>query len=299
MSMILMAKAFGINVGNASRKLVLLKLADNANDKGECWPSYQHIADQCEMSKRSAMNHIDALCESGYVSKRSRKGVKGNSTNLYQLHLEGEKPAPLKGSKGETAAPPSENSAPPSETVAPGGGENPAPGTSHSSEPVTEPSNEPVLEPGATPPVSTGDLVERDQSADEPRVAIPADMPGPKDQGAKTFKPWANYAVTYRRRYGVWPIWNAKVAGQLGQLVDRVGADLAPGVAAYFLSINSQYYVTKGHIVGLLLADCENIAMQMQTGNQMTATRARQMDGTQANASAADEAKRLLGNWGE
>ncbi|MFG6139481.1 helix-turn-helix domain-containing protein [Halomonas sp. B23F22_10] len=162
-------------------------------------------------------------------------------------------------------------------------------------EPSMEPSNEPVA-PGASPSGRDliGEVVEDSPQDDEPRVAIPADMPGPKDQGAKTFKPWANYAITYRRRYGVYPIWNAKVAGQMGQLVDRVGAGLAPGVAAYFLSINSQYYVAKGHPVGLLLADCENIAMQMQTGQQMTATRARQMDGTQANASAADEAKRLL-----
>lgn len=167
-----------------------------------------------------------------------------------------------------------------------------------SPEPSMEPSNEPVA-PGARP---AGEPIEGElnpdggskPTSDEPRVAIPADMPGPKDRSAKTFKPWANYAITYRRRYGVYPIWNAKVAGQMGQLVDRVGADLAPGVAAYFLSINSQYYVTKGHPAGLLLADCENIATQMQTGQQMTATRARQMDGTQANASAADEAKRLL-----
>ncbi|ECG5516286.1 helix-turn-helix domain-containing protein, partial [Salmonella enterica subsp. enterica] len=45
MSMNLMAKAMSIKVGNPLRKLVLIKLADNANDEGECWPSYQHIAD--------------------------------------------------------------------------------------------------------------------------------------------------------------------------------------------------------------------------------------------------------------
>ena len=58
MSMTLMVKALKTKVGNPLRKLVLLKLADNANDQGECWPSYQCIADQCEMSKRSVMIHI-------------------------------------------------------------------------------------------------------------------------------------------------------------------------------------------------------------------------------------------------
>jgi hypothetical protein len=45
MSMELMVKAMKTKVGNPLRKLVLVKLADNASDQGECWPSYQHIAD--------------------------------------------------------------------------------------------------------------------------------------------------------------------------------------------------------------------------------------------------------------
>lgn len=40
MSMALMVKAMKIRVGNPLRKLVLIKLADNASDQSECWPSY-------------------------------------------------------------------------------------------------------------------------------------------------------------------------------------------------------------------------------------------------------------------
>ncbi|BET96498.1 helix-turn-helix domain-containing protein [Xenorhabdus taiwanensis] len=136
MSMILMAKAMQIKVGNPSRKLVLIKLADNANDKGECFPSYQHIADQCEMSRRSVISHIDDLCKQGLVKKVYRKGEKGNSSNIYILDLDGAK-----------ISPPSENSAlgvvkefhHPSENIAPPPSENSAPRTSHSFEPVNEP----------------------------------------------------------------------------------------------------------------------------------------------------------------
>ena len=67
--MSLMAKAMGVKVGNSLRKLVLIKLADNANDKGECWPSYQHIADQCECSRTAVRNHIDALEEMDGIEK--------------------------------------------------------------------------------------------------------------------------------------------------------------------------------------------------------------------------------------
>ncbi len=297
MSMILMVKAFGVKVGNASRKLVLIKLADNANDKGECWPSYQHIADQCEISKRSAMKHIDALCESGLIIKRSRKGVKGNSTNVYLLNLEGEIPSPPKP-EGEADSPEGADSSLGGEISAPGGSENSAPGISHSFESVIEPSSEPVA-PDAEATVAAGNVVAI-RSTDKPRCELPADMPGPKDPHAKTFKAWANYAMAYRRRYRVFPIWNQKTAGQMGQLVDRVGKELAPAVAAYYLSMNTQFYVTKNHPVGLMLADCEAIATQMQTGSQMTQTRARQMDSTQSNLSNVDEAKRLLASgWGD
>lgn len=119
MSMELMVKAMKIRVGNPLRKLVLIKLADNASDQGECWPSYQHIADQCEISKRSVMNHIAALCESGLVKKVTRKGEKGNSSNIYLLHLDG---------AGDS----------------PGGSAGDSPRTSHSFEPVNEPVNEPI-----------------------------------------------------------------------------------------------------------------------------------------------------------
>ena len=88
MSMTLMVKALKTKVGNPLRKLVLLKLADNANDQGECWPSYQYIADQCEMSKRSVMIHINKLIEDGLLRKEHRiGGEKFNKSNLYTLMI--------------------------------------------------------------------------------------------------------------------------------------------------------------------------------------------------------------------
>ncbi|WP_311419198.1 helix-turn-helix domain-containing protein [Haemophilus parahaemolyticus] len=111
MSMLLTAQAMKLKVGNPTRKLVLLKLADNANDKGECFPSYQHIADHCEVSRRSVISHIDVLIKMGLVEKKLRKNQDGSSSNLYILHLE-------KGS--ENISPPSENgSLPPSENISP------------------------------------------------------------------------------------------------------------------------------------------------------------------------------------
>lgn len=116
MSMRLMVQAMNCKVGNPARKLVLLKLADNANDDGICFPSYQYIADKCEMTRRSAISHIECLIKMGLVSKKERKNKDGSISNLYFLHLE----------QG-------------SENFALGGSENISPRTSHSLEPVNEP----------------------------------------------------------------------------------------------------------------------------------------------------------------
>ena len=138
MSMQLMACAMSLKVGNPLRKLVLLKLADNANDKGECFPSYQHIADQCEISRRAVMGHIRELEKAGYLKIKRRKNGKENQSNVFYLTLKkGGEPAALGGS--ELSAPPSERNAPPSEPAALGGGESGSPITSHSFEPVIEP----------------------------------------------------------------------------------------------------------------------------------------------------------------
>lgn len=124
MSMMLMVKAMNTKVGNPLRKLVLIKLADNANDHGECWPSHQHVADQCEISKTSVRNHIKKLEEMGLLRIEHREGPKGNTSNLYHLTLQG-MPADGTGIAGNGI----------------GGIAGDDTRTSHSFEPVKEPTN--------------------------------------------------------------------------------------------------------------------------------------------------------------
>ena len=291
MSMTLMVAAMKLRVGNPLRKLVLIKLADNASDVGECWPSYQHIADQCEISKRSVMNHITALCDAGLLRKEIRKGgPKGNSSNVYFLTLEGGGAPPAPGvvqqiHQGSAA------DSPPSESPALGGSAADAPRISNSLEPVIEPVIEPIT-PQATAKVVTGQIVQF--VPQQPRVEIPADMPGPKDQACKTFKVWANYAMAYRKRYSAWPVWNAKVGGQLGQLVDRLGADVAHHVAAHFLKTSDAAVLRKCHSLNELLANAESYHTQWVTGQRINGTTARQMERTEANHSAAEQAAQMV-----
>lgn len=143
MSMTLMARAMAIKTGNPIRKLVLIKLADNANDNGECWPSYQHIADHCECSRSAVRTHIDALIGMGVLTKENRMGInngKGNTSNVYYLNLD--TPMPPKS----TAPVPSKVTGMPLENTPP----MPCGGTrtSHSFEPVNEPNDPPNPQKG-------------------------------------------------------------------------------------------------------------------------------------------------------
>jgi DNA-binding PadR family transcriptional regulator len=147
---------------------------------------------------------------------------------------------------------------------------------------------------GSDKPIQSGALVLVVDRAEAPRVEIPADMPGPKDQTCKTFKVWANYAMAYRKRYGAWPVWNAKVGGQLGQLVDRLGADVAHHVAAHFLKTSDAAVLRKCHSLNELLANAESYHTQWVTGQRINGTTARQMERTEANHSAAEQAAQMV-----
>ena len=126
MSMMLMVEAMKAKVGNPNKKLVLLKLADCVSDTGECFPSYQHIADQCEISRRSVMKYVDELESMGFLWVENRKNGKQNHTNVYHLTIS-------KGAKNG-----SEPHSLGSEPHSLGGGEPRSPITSNSFEPVNE-----------------------------------------------------------------------------------------------------------------------------------------------------------------
>ena len=66
-----------------TRKLVLLALADAANQEGLCWPSMQTIARMACCSVRRAREHVTALTEEDWVERREKPGT----SNWYLVHL--------------------------------------------------------------------------------------------------------------------------------------------------------------------------------------------------------------------
>lgn len=109
---------------------------------------------------------------------------------------------------------------------------------------------------------------------------------------------WKAYADSYFNRYGADPVRNAKANKMISDIVKRLGADEAPQVAFYYVTINDSFYLRTLHDLGNLLAKCESIRTQWATGNQMTSVTARQIENTQSNISAAEEAKRMMREGG-
>lgn len=69
-------------------KLVLLKLADRANDDGECWPGQASVAKACGIGQRTLVRHLSTLEEMGLIKSERRYGEDGKrSTNMYVLAL--------------------------------------------------------------------------------------------------------------------------------------------------------------------------------------------------------------------
>lgn len=136
MSMLLMVKAMNTKVGNPIRKLVLLKLADNANDQGQCWPSHSYIADQCECSKSAVKIHIADLIKLGLLIKENRVGgEKGNKSNVYILQLNN----PISPEDKDMGCQKTQSGSP--ESIGKGNAKKPRMGRQKATEPINEPKN--------------------------------------------------------------------------------------------------------------------------------------------------------------
>lgn len=90
-----MAKVWPLQMGHAE-KLVLLALADNANDDGDCWPSVANLSEKTCLSDRAVQHCIRRLTDAGHVTV-SRRYKKSNVFHVHPVYPErpsGERPSP-------------------------------------------------------------------------------------------------------------------------------------------------------------------------------------------------------------
>lgn len=130
-----------------------------------------------------------------------------------------------------------------------------------------------------------------------PSASLRAPHPNPSAEGvAKTPRPpsatagrtlatWSAYATAYASRYGVEPPRNRTVNAHLAALVERVGSEAAPGVAAHYVRSNRGLYVAAKHATNLLVRDAEGLHTEWATQTHGSDTQARQADRTQATGS--------------
>lgn len=81
--------AWNAETGSPGRKLVLIGLAQFANEENEAWPSQQTIAKRTEQSERTVREHLSWLEENGFISSEKRTKPDGKKTSdLYVLNIE-------------------------------------------------------------------------------------------------------------------------------------------------------------------------------------------------------------------
>lgn len=72
----------------STQKLVLLMLAERHNkDTGQCRPSHDTLADDCGLSRRSVIDQIQKLAQTGYITILARANGNVKLANQYLLNF--------------------------------------------------------------------------------------------------------------------------------------------------------------------------------------------------------------------
>lgn len=82
-----MTWVWGLKELPASETLVLLALADQANDEGFCWPTQETIAAKARCSVRSVKRAIDVLKRAELLHIEHRNSSEGRKSNVYHLNV--------------------------------------------------------------------------------------------------------------------------------------------------------------------------------------------------------------------
>jgi hypothetical protein len=89
MSIKIMSTVFEKSQTTANARLVLLCLADCANDEGVCWPSMRKLAQKANLSEASTKKYLNSLIEVGVVEKDEQQDYSGRQTsNLYTIIID-------------------------------------------------------------------------------------------------------------------------------------------------------------------------------------------------------------------
>jgi hypothetical protein len=79
--------ALTAETGSPGCKLVLIVLANYANDENEAWPSIKTLTTKTEQGEKTVWRHLKDLEKNGFISSQNRFSKDGSrSSNLYKLN---------------------------------------------------------------------------------------------------------------------------------------------------------------------------------------------------------------------
>lgn len=130
MSIRLMSAVWSVDLPD-SEKLVLLALADCANDEGQCWPSMANLARKCSKSDRTIQAAIKELVSKGHLTRKETPGRGCRYIVHPRSDCTPERSSPPKG----TTRTPEAVSDKPSRTLTPSGDKSPS-GSARAGKPV-------------------------------------------------------------------------------------------------------------------------------------------------------------------
>lgn len=240
-----MARVWEESSHSGSDLLMLLAIADFADDDGNAYPAVSTLARKCRMQPRNARYILQVLQTSGELKIVTNAGPKG--ANRYRVLPQGmQRSAGVQSLAGvqRSAATPAKDCREPLQRIA----------------------AEPSLNHHEPPSCA----------ADHPTDGLAAGKvkakrsTKPKEPG-KTVATWQAYAEAYERRHGAKPLQNRTVNGQLATFVDQVGAADAPKVAAFYVASEDPFYLRAMHPINLLLRDASKLRTLWATGRTSSA----------------------------
>jgi len=283
-----------------TEKLVLQALCDTCDASDQSFQSKKRLAALCCVSEKTVGRALKSITDLGLIEPRNRFINGKQLSNNYLLHIDKSLPDGLKiviPSRGDNMSPynpqietrPRANNVPPDQNQAAGGTsvsnrgdtQGHLGGTSASDRGDTGVHSNPYI----TPPVSPTEPLQQGKKPSRVSVTGPT---------------WEAYAAEYSARYGAPPERNASVNGKLAQFINRVGAENAPAIAEFFVTLNERWYIQRMHQVGDLLSNAEKIATQWRTGRVSTQQAAQEQERQQtqrANFQAAAQNLKDRGLW--
>ena len=83
MSIQAVAWAISQRVGSPTGKVLLMCLANYANEHGECWPSQKTISKEAELGERATRDWLKKLEQAGFIERHRRNRNDGSRTSDF------------------------------------------------------------------------------------------------------------------------------------------------------------------------------------------------------------------------